>query len=62
MLFDLLVNLKRSTKKFIIDEPSSGEHGSIQDQRIDTDRRSYTNPNLSGLSRRITITDRRGHT
>ena len=62
MLFDFLVNLKRSAIKFIIDGPSSGEYGSIQDQRKHKDRRSCTNPNLSGISRRVKITDRRGQT
>ncbi len=62
MLFDYLVNLKRGAKKFISDEPSSGGHGSKQDRRIDTDRRSCTNPNLTGLSRRIRFIDRRGQT
>jgi hypothetical protein len=62
MLFDFLVNRKKSAIKFIIDRPFSGEHGSIQDRRKHKDRRSCTNPNLSGISRRVKITDRRGQT
>jgi hypothetical protein len=62
MLLDILVNLIRSAKTFNTDEPPSGGYGSIQNQRKNKDRRSCTNPNLSGYSRRITIAERRGQT